>query len=74
MLINRMYKIRYINIREKNKIIQIWNEYIGEHFHYNIEQSKIHRNIEGPDLLNSELESTLDILNRKKTREEQNEV
>lgn len=42
------------------------HEYIEEHFHDEGEQMAIYRNIDGPEILKSEVESGLAKLNRNK--------
>lgn len=65
MLINRMHKIQgsHTNIRTR-KILQRWKEYIGELFHDEKELLVIQRNIEGSEILKSEVVSALAKLNR----------
>lgn len=49
-------------ILEKGKVLQRWNEYIGE-------QPSIHRTTDGPDILKTEVEAAMTKLNRDKERD-----
>lgn len=67
MLIIRRHKIQGWNdVISKIKIFQLWNEYIGEHFHCKRVQPAIFRNIERLEILKSEVEEAQAKLNRNK--------
>lgn len=52
-----------ILILEEENIHQRINEYIGEPFHDESQQPEIHRNVERPEMVKSEVESALIKLN-----------
>lgn len=59
----RTNKTKDMRINRMHNYDQRLNEHIGEPFHDERQQPEIHRNIERPEIVKSEVESTLIKLN-----------
>lgn len=56
----------------QQKLLQKWNEYIGDNFYEDSEENLQFKKMEGPVILKSEIRSRLDTITRSKAEEPDN--